>query len=201
MTDDDVSLDKSVETITSTLLDAAIQQNPDAWKKLVDIYSPLILAWCQRRAVPLPDSENIGQEVFIAVSKNLYRFDRSQPGQSFRKWLCQITLNKIRDYWRKLRREPMAEGGSEAHQALQELPSPEFDEVLESDDDIRILYNQIVSWIRGEFEQTTWDAFHLTIVDEMTPADAAAELGISLNAVYLARSRVLRRLRTEFGIT
>ncbi len=93
-----------------------------------------------------------------------------------------------------------AKGGSDAHLAFQDLAEPEFDVSAESHDDVRILYGRIVEWMgAANSNSTTWQAFHLTVVEDVDPDVAAQRLGISRNAVYLARSRVLRRLRIEFG--
>jgi RNA polymerase sigma-70 factor (ECF subfamily) len=51
--------------------------------------------------------------------------------------------------------------------------------------------------MRGDFEERTWHAFWETAVEKRQAGDVAQTLGISLGAVYMAKSRVLRRLREE----
>ena len=63
----------------------------------------------------------------------------------------------------------------------------------------KILYRRAVEFLRKEFEERTWQAFWQVAVEERPPSDGASELGMSVNAVYLAKSLVLRRLREEFA--
>lgn len=128
-------------------------------------------------------------------------FNPSPPGATFRGWLWTITRNQLRDHWRRRRRQPQASGGTTAQERLAALPA---DAPLDSGSGSSStgpgsLYRRAVDLLRDEFEERTWRAFWCVAVDGRLPADVAEELGVSLNAVYLAKSRVLRRLREEFG--
>ena len=131
----------------------------------------------------------------------LPRFRRDRPGDTFRGWLATIAQNRIRDFHRRAVNRPLGIGGSEFNQLIQNLPDPaaESDASLigEIETERRGLLHRTLDLVRAEFEERTWTAFWRATVDADPPEVVAAELGISLNAVYKAKSRVLRRLREE----
>lgn len=93
-------------------------------------------------------------------------------------------------------------GGSSVQRRLQGVPSEEESGDRQSASavlDQRVLHRRVVELVRDEFELRTWQAFWKVIVEGKTPKDAAADLGMTVNAVYLAKSRVLHRLREEFA--
>lgn len=189
------------DLVSTTLLTRLRNQEPQAWERAARIFAPLIVAWCQRQGVTGAAAEDVVQDVFTAVAKNLVTFRRDRPGDSFRGWLATITHNKIRDHYRRQGKQPLGEGGS-THLARIEN-EPDINRATMSldsrdDGDERLLIiRRAAELVRGEFEPTTWDAFFLTTTEELPPQVAAERLGISVNAVYKARSRVLRRLREE----
>jgi RNA polymerase sigma-70 factor (ECF subfamily) len=191
----------SRDSLSSSLLDRLREQDVEAWKRLTDLYGPLVYSWCRRAGLTPTDAADVMQEVFIAVSRAIKTFRRDQPGSTFHGWMATITRNKIQDHFRRCATQPLAKGGSDAEQMLQNVAA--IDERSISTDaapsaaDRRVLLARATELVRAEFEERTWRAFWLTTVESRLPADVADELGISLNAVYKARSRVLRRLREE----
>ena len=139
--------------------------------------------------------------MFIAVSRAIKTFRRDLPGSTFHGWIATITRNKIQDHFRRGATQPLAQGGSDVQEMLQNMASLDERSVsmdaAPSSADRRVLLGRATELVRAEFEKRTWSAFWMTVVESRLPADAAEELGISLNAVYKARSRVLRRLREE----
>jgi RNA polymerase sigma-70 factor (ECF subfamily) len=131
------------------------------------------------------------------VARSIDGFRHDRPGDTFRGWLYSITRNKIRDRLRKA--EAPGVGGTDAQLRLAALPAEDADPESPADPEgERALYMQAIEMIRGEFEPKSWQAFWRVTVDGRSAADVAAELGMSRNAVYLARSRILGRLREEF---
>lgn len=104
---------------------------------------------------------------------------------------------KIRDWWCANKSQPLATGGSSAHVGPAVAARRGGDLVGQASDDDKLLYLRMVG-IRGEFEESTWSSFYEVVAIGQSPADVAADKGISVNSVYLARSRFLRRLRKEF---
>jgi RNA polymerase sigma-70 factor (ECF subfamily) len=182
----------------SSLLERARAHEPDAWRRLVALYGPLVYHWCRRSALGTEDVADVFQEVFRSVAAHLATFRADRPGATFRGWLLVVTRNKIRDHLRRQRGRPAAAGGSDALRQLGQAPDP----VQEPDDSTgpeenRAVLCRALDLVRSEFEEATWQAFWRATVDGHAPADVARDLGLSVNAVYKAKSRVLRRLRTE----
>ena len=178
-----------------SLLDRARHHDEPSWQRLVTLYGPLVEHWCRRGGARPEDAADLAQEVFLAVSQGLERFERRGPG-SFRAWVRGITRHKLLDCYRRAERQAAAAGGSTALERLQEIPDPRPGSD-EDADEMSGLYRRALDLIRGEFEERTWQAFWLTAVEGREAPAAAAELGMSPVAVRIARSRVLARLRAE----
>jgi len=129
---------------------------------------------------------------------HLPEFRRDRPDDSFGGWLATITRNKIREHYRRQRGKAEARGGSTAQRQLADIPQPPEP----SEASVRVdaqtavcLSRRVLEMIQAEFEVRTWDAFWRVSVDGQSPADVATDLGMSVAAVYKAKSRVLGRLR------
>jgi RNA polymerase sigma-70 factor, ECF subfamily len=187
--------------VSSSLLVGVRQMQPAAWERLVRLYSPLVYTWCRRAQLQPTDAEEVGQEVFLAITRTIKDFRCDRPGDSFQGWVRAIAKSKIMDFFRKRRQGPVAEGGSDGQQRLDEAADPDF---LDGDPaalrlEKQLLVHRALELIQCEFETKTWRAFLLVVQDEKSGAETAAELGMTVNAVYLARVRVQRRLRAEFA--
>lgn len=199
MTDGNVTQGGTPAEPSSGLLERIKVQDQSAWERLVRLYSPLVYRWCRRGGVSAEDAADVGQEVFRAVARKVRDFRHDREGDSFRGWLRAITRSKVCDHLRGLSGGTTAAGGSDALTRLYQVPAPEEDSAdAECREETRVLYRRAVELIQAEFENATWQAFW-RVVDGQRPADVAAELGMTVNAVYTAKSRVLRRLREEFA--
>jgi RNA polymerase sigma-70 factor (ECF subfamily) len=181
-----------------SLLERVRAHNPEAWHCLVQLYQPLVLGWCTRGGVEATDAEDVAQEVFAAAAAALDHFRRDRPGDTFRGWLRAITRNQIALLFRRNRDRPQAAGGSDAWQDLQDVADPcpaPGEETAEIDQ----LYRRALELVRREFEERTWQAFWLSVVEDRAPAALAQELNMTTNTIRQAKSRVLRRLREEVG--
>jgi RNA polymerase sigma-70 factor, ECF subfamily len=171
------------------------------WQRLVRLYGPLVYSWCRRAGLPQDDASDAVQDVFFAVSKNLDKFRNDRPGDSFRKWLKTVAYNRVRDHQRRGAGKAKATGGTTANLQMAaqpapvatELEEPECERVEETDQ----LLRQATELVRADFEAATWQSFWQTAVEGRNAADVAADLGISANAVRIAKSRVRARLREE----
>ncbi len=185
------------ETRQSLLLRAQTGET-EAWKNLVDLYRPLILAWLNRQGVPARDLEDLSQEVLLSVVKHLPGFRHSGQRGAFRAWLRTIVCSRTTDYWRALDTGAHAQGGSAATAALQQIADPgsylnrQWDE--EHD---RYVLDCLLELVEQEFEPVTLLAFRRLALDGVSGAEAAQELGLSVAAAYMAKSRVLARIRQE----
>jgi RNA polymerase sigma-70 factor (ECF subfamily) len=201
VTDGSVSSSDAGNRSTSlSLLDRVRRSEAAAWERFVSLYDGLIAHWCAQAGLREPQISDVKQEVFLAVHGHLDQFSTAAHTGSFRGWLRQITRNKAIDHWRKQRPEP-AVGGTEALQRLNELQAEGSgaEEEAAVREDRQFVLRRAVELIRQDFEENTWRAFWRTVVDGREAAEVAQELGITRNAVYLAKARVLHRLQEEFA--
>jgi RNA polymerase sigma-70 factor (ECF subfamily) len=157
--------------------------------------------WCRRSGLQATDVEDIEQDVFETVFRKIADFQRDETTGSFRGWLRAITGSKIADFFRRRPSDQVCEGGSSALRRLGQLAHENGvpDNEAEAGDDHRLLYERALELIQREFKETSWRAFWRVAVDKQRPGDVAMELGVTINAVYLATNRVRSRLRKEFG--
>ena len=177
----------------SSLLERLRQPDAEAaWRRFVELYTPFIYYWARRAGAGRQDASDLVQEVFVLLLQKLPEFCYD-PGGSFRGWLRTVIFNK----WRELcRRGPRPPGLAEA--GLSRLEAP--DELAAAWD---AEYNQHVmrralGLLQTDFREDTWKAFWEHAVLRRPAPEVARDLGMSENAVYLARTRVVRRLRQEF---
>ena len=169
-----------------------------AWKDLTDLYRPLIIGWLNRQGVPARDLEDLSQEVLLSVVKHLPDFQHSGHRGAFRAWLRTIVCRRTADYWRAIDGNTRSSGGSGAIAALQQIADPNSDLNRQWDEEHdRYILHCLLTMVEAEFEPLTLQAFRRLALDGASGADAARELGLSVAAVYAAKSRVLQRIRQE----
>lgn len=195
----DPAAQESIGSTSSGLLARVKLNEPEAWRRFVNLYSPLVYHWCRTSGLQPDDAGDVMQDVFQAVTKHIFEFRSDRPGDNLRGWLRVITRNKILDWQRRERRHPQAAGGTDAHQRLMSLSDPVNADAIESPlaEETSLLFKSRLELVRAEFEPRTWQAFWSVAVDGKNPDEVAEELGISSNAVYIAKSRVLGRFRQE----
>jgi len=189
---------RSSRATSLSLLQKARANDPDAWSRLVHLYRPLVIYWLSRGSVRGDDADDIAQEVFHAASRGLAGFRRDRPGDTFRGWLRGIARNLLLLHYRKTSKHAQAPGGSDAFAVLQQIPAPS-DEADDPPEEIGNLYRRALEMVRDEFEERTWRAFWMTVVEGRSPVSVAPELGVTPAAVRQSKSRVLRRLKEEVG--
>jgi RNA polymerase sigma-70 factor (ECF subfamily) len=179
-----------ISTSTSLLARLRTGEETGAWKRFVSLYTPVLFYWVRRQGVPSDDTADLVQEVFAVLVKKLPTFQYDK-GQRFGSWLRTIAVNKCRDYYRRRRSRP----GSTRDPVDQEVPD-HIESFSEAEYRQR-LARRALEIMEEEFQPSTWKACWETAVVGRAASDVAQELGLSVNAVYLAKSRVLRRLREE----
>ncbi len=181
-----------------SLLARARDRDEQAWRELVDLYSPTVVRWCQSFHVNAEIAADCIQEVFAAVARSLDTYHPPGTAGAFRGWLWTITRNKLRDAIRRNARQATAVGGSTMLGMLHQVPEIPHDEPSETRD-IQSLMYRAIKQIENSFEARTWQAFWRTTVDGISTAVVARELELSPASVRQARSRVLRRLRQQIA--
>jgi RNA polymerase sigma-70 factor (ECF subfamily) len=165
---------------------------------MVHFYTPLLRSWVKRAGLRDTDADDLVQEVLAVVVRRLPEFERRARVGAFRRWLRCITLNCLRDFWRRNRNRTRAIGHEELAHVLGQLEDPNsaLSQLWDREYDEQIL-GRLLELVRPRFEEKTWQAFRLVALDGMPVDQVAAELGISANAVFIAKSRVLHLLRRE----
>ena len=185
---------------TSLSLLARVRQSGDrqSWERLAQLYAPLLRRWLKAYEVQEADADDLIQEVLTAVVRELPQFDHNQRTGAFRTWLRRILVNRLRNFWRARQQRPLAAGGSSVLQRLHELEDETSDASrLWAADHDREVVARLMELIRSDFLPKTWEAFHRQMFDGQRADQVAAELGMPLSSVYVARSRVLSALRRE----
>lgn len=187
----------AIAVTSLTLLERARGADAAAWHRLVDLYGPLVHHWCRRAGLRGSDAADVGQEVFTRVWHALDRFRRDRPGDSFRGWLRTITRRSVVDHLRRGRREPAPAGGTDLGPAA--VVTDDEPDAAALDAERACLHRRALALVESDFEPVTARAFRAVVIDGLPARDAAAALGITTNAVYIAKSRVLARLRAELA--
>jgi RNA polymerase sigma factor (sigma-70 family) len=191
------------ETSFSLLERLRLQPADNDWQRLVAVYTPLIQGWLRQHAVTAADADDLTQEVMTVLMRELPNFKHNRQRGAFRNWLRTITVNRLRVLWRCRRQRPQATGGSDFLKMLDELEDPAsgLSRLWDQQHDQHVA-RRLMELVEPQFEPTTWRAFRRVALDGAKAAVAAAELNLSVNAVLLAKSRVLSRLRQEMnGLT
>lgn len=178
----------------------AIPGSDEAWRVFLERYGPMIESRCRRAGLQPADAEDIRATVCAQLIDSLRGFSYD-PALRFRGYLYRVVENAIRSQWRMLTRRPGWVGAGGDGQS----PPPELLATLgsELDDQIRARIDGLmrtIDRIRFEVGPDAWKAFTLTAIDGLSGPEAASRLGKSVAAVYMAKSRVLAKLRAEAGI-
>jgi RNA polymerase sigma-70 factor, ECF subfamily len=187
---------RRVNTTSPTLLEKLRGPNETvAWERFVKLYSPLLFAWAKRLGLQSADAADLVQDVLVKLMRDLPKFQYDAEKKNFRGWLRTICFNRWRDRQkiRATRNQPGADGISgieAADDGLTQFWDQEHN---------RFVIRQAVQLLRSlkEFQPQTLQACEEVIVNQRPVAEVAAELGMSENAIYLAKLRVLRRLKEE----
>lgn len=175
-----------------------VESDSDSWQRLVDLYSPLIYGWLRRYSVPHQDADDLAQNVLLVVLRELPAFRHNGRVGSFRAWLRKITSNRLRAFWVAQKHRSLPAGGSSFVNMLEQLEDPNSGiSRLWNQEHDQYLAERLLQLIEPEFEPSTWRAFCRVVKDGQSAPVAANELGLSVNAVLIAKSRVLKRLREE----
>ncbi len=183
------------DTPISLLERLRLRPDSASWERLVALYTPLVRGWLGRYGLQPTDVDDLTQEVMGTLLRELPRFRHDLRRGAFRRWLRTIAVNRLRSLWRGRRR---AAGQADLDAALDRLEDPDSDlSRLWDEEHDRHVARRLLELIEPEFEPTTWRAFRLLVLEGQPTADVARALGVSPNAVRIAKSRVLARFRKE----
>ena len=183
-------------TRASLLLRLRDAEDHEAWVEFVTLYEPVIYRLLRRHGLQDADARDVMQEMLLAVSRSIDRWDPAKDRGSFRGWLRRVARNLVVNWLKQPGRRMPAAGGSDMLLMLDMLPDAGQMDTVEFDRELRrALFRRAAQRVRGEVRPATWQAFWETAVGGTSPADAAAKLGMTVGAVRIARCRVVARLR------
>ena len=196
---DDKEAFRMSDNTSFSLLDRLRQgPNETAWLRMVDLYTPLIRGWLRRHALLDQDADDVVQEVLAVVVRRLPEFQKQPQVGAFRRWLRTITVNCLRELWRSQRYRPRALGNVEFGNILDQLQDSEsaLSKIWDQEHD-RYMARHLLDRVRSRFEEKTWRAFQRVALEGASVDEAARELEMTVNAVFIAKSRVIHALRQE----
>ena len=188
-----------MESTSLTLINRLrLGEDSEAWVRMFGLYRPLLVVWIRKFGVQAADEDDLLQEVLLTVSTGLKSFEHNGRPGAFRTWLRNILVNRLRNFWRARDRRPLAAGDSDIERRLTQLEdsASATSQLWDRQHDLFVLH-QLLELSRARFSPETWTAFTRVALHGERPDIVAREMGLSLNAIFIAKSRVLSRLRQE----
>lgn len=183
----------SPETRTSLLLRVRDTTDLAAWDEFVDIYSPLIFRMARRKGLQAADSEDLVQQILMAVSKAIEQRPHDRNRARFRTWLNRVAENAILNALTRSRPD-RGTGRTDFVDLVQNHAAPKEDSALLRNERQQEIFRHAAEQIRPEFTEATWQAFWRTAVEGEDCETVARALNRNIGSVYAARSRVMKRL-------
>jgi RNA polymerase sigma factor (sigma-70 family) len=186
------------ETRASLILRIADRGDAQAWDEFVRVYRPAIYHLACRQGLQHADAEELAQEAMLAVARAVERWAPDPQRGRFRNWLSRITRNLSVNFRSRRRLQVWGTGNS----GMQSL----FDEQCNRKEALsqffeleyqRAVFQCAAQHVQNEVKEKTWRAFWLSTIGDEPIADVARQLDLSIGAVYIARNRVIARLRVE----
>ena len=189
---------KIPETRASLILRLPSAADAEAWHDFTSIYEPFVYRFARRGGLQDADARELVQNVLLAVARSVGRWQPDGDRARFRTWLFRIARNQLIDISGQRRRHATARGGTSLLGMLEQHPDSDGF----SSREIRLshrreLLSRAADLVRSSVKDATWRAFQLTALENQPIEAVARELGLTVGAVYIARSRVLTRLRAE----
>jgi RNA polymerase sigma-70 factor (ECF subfamily) len=179
-----------------TLLEGVRENDQRAWNRLVHLYGPLVHQWCRRAELNDEDAADVFQETFRAVARNLSNYHPTRSVGAFRSWLRTIVRTKVVDHFRRVQRQPRAQGGTDAHIQLVNAADPlAEDSVEEAAVEHTTVVSRAIDLVRSEFSAQNWQAFEQVVIGQQRAVDVAEQLGVNAQTIYQANYRIRRRLQ------
>ena len=170
----------------------------DAWLELDRYYSPLIRNWLIRYKLPDSDVDDLTQDVMTVLAREISSFEHNGRPGAFRKWLRLITANRARTYLRSRAVRPTVPGSSDFRHMVAQLEDDSSRITKEFDrEHDRFIITQLLNELSETMATSTLEAFRRSAIDEEDVRSVAEDLKMTPAAVYIARSRVMRALRSR----
>jgi RNA polymerase sigma factor (sigma-70 family) len=170
----------------------------EAWREFVRLYAPVVYGFARKRGLQDADAADVMQEVLRSVSSVAPRLEYDPARGTFRGWLFTVTRNKVFNFLDGRKRRVLGSGDSRVQQRLEQQAADDGDMASDWETDYqRTIAAQAMERVKREFQPATWNAFLQTAVEGRSASLVASNVGLSVGAVYVSKSRVIARLRQE----
>lgn len=192
-----LTVNESPLTRASLLLQIRDGSNHNAWREFMSLYGPVVYGFARKRGLQDADASDLMQDVMRSVATAIGTLEYDRRRGSFAGWLFTITRNKVFNFLSSRRIRPQAAGDTSTNQMINDhADTTDGTEAWELEYQRR-LAALAMERVKTEFQENTWRAFWLTAVDGVAAPEAAKTIGMSTGAIYVAKSRVLARLKEE----
>lgn len=185
-------------TRVSLLLRIRDPRDHGAWQQFADLYSATIYGYLRRRGLQDADAADLMQDVLRSIAVAIGRFDYDTQRGTFRSWIFTVTRNKLFNFTEARRNQPRGSGDSGVQEQLAEALGvyDETDDAWNREWQLQLAAKAMEN-VQSEFQPATWKAFQLAAVEGKAAKDVSSATGLSVGAVYVAKSRVIARLKSE----
>jgi RNA polymerase sigma factor (sigma-70 family) len=190
-------VDDSPLTRASLLVQLRDGTNHGAWQEFMKMYGPVVYGFARKRGLQDADAADLMQDVLRSVSTAIGRLDYDRSQGTFRGWLFTITRNRVFNFLSARRLRPQGSGDTSMNRMLDSHAAVSDGADVWELEYQRRLASLAMDRVKKEFQETTWQAFWLTAVEGNSAADVSKQIGMSTGAIYVAKSRVLARLKEE----
>ena len=187
-------------TRPSLLLRMRDARDHEAWHTFVELYAPLVYRFARKRGLQDADAADLTQDVLRSVADAMKNRKYDAARGSFRGWLHTVTRNAVYKFLRGERRQPSGSGDTQQQICLEQIPAPDEQDEWDYEYQKR-LFVWACDEVRGEFQVNTWKAFWQTAVDGKSVKQVAEKLGMSAGSIYVAKSRILTRIKERIQQT
>lgn len=187
----------SLETRATLLLRLRNNRDEEAWRLFASIYTPFVYQYGLKNGLQDADASDLAQETMCNVVRSICDFQYDPRRGSFRGWLLTVVRNALRQRYRKLQQQPIGSGDTHVLSLLDQAQAPSVDETDWDREYELWMLHKTARLIQPDFQSKTWGAFWMTTVEGRGINEVAAELSMTPGAIYIARSRVLARIRME----
>lgn len=191
----DQAVTESPKTSASLILRLRSAADAEAWQEFSEIYQPLVFRIARSRGLQEADSHDLTQEVLTRVARAIDRFDPNPKLGTFRGWISRVTRNLVVEFLRNKNRLPKTSDNTAVFEIIKQTPDPSSESQLFDIEHERQVFAWAAEKVKDSFSDKTWLAFWQTAVDSRPVTETANDLGLSCGAVYIARSRVMARLK------
>lgn len=191
------SQDDSLLTRASLLVQLRDGTNHGAWNEFMKLYGPVVYGFARKRGLQDADAADLMQDVMRSVSSAINQLDYDRSKGTFRGWLFTVTRNRVFNFLQARRIRPQGSGDSSTHRMLDGVSDGNDGSGVWEVEYQRRLAALAIDKVKSEFSENTWQSFWLTAVEGKSAAEVATKLNMSAGAIYVAKSRVLARIKLE----